>query len=118
MYVLAATQLHDAGEASTLPTVSVALTWKLCAPTATVTLVGLVQVENAAPSRLQAKVALSSAVNVNVAVVAPGPFEGPELSVVCGGVVSIVQVRAIKALWLPAASSPRTENVCVPSTRL
>jgi hypothetical protein len=67
-------------------------------------------------SSLHSKVEPDSlAENVKLAEVELVVPEGPDVIVVSGAVVSTVQVRLSAAPTLPAASVPRTSNVCWPS---
>jgi hypothetical protein len=113
-----------AGEGSVFPAASVARTETVCEPSLSDGVVhGLVHVTHAPLSTRHWKVEpLSLELNPNAGVGSlVGPL-GPEVMVVCGGVVSagalIVQLCvAGEASVLPAASVARTPNVCDPVAR-
>jgi hypothetical protein len=112
-------KLRASGVAST-PTPLTARTWKLCAPCARPEYVfGVAQPEKSALSRLHSNVALrSSDANVKVTVDVFTVPLGPPVMVVVGGeppATLTVHVRAGGAASaLPAGSTARTPNVCVP----
>jgi len=116
--VVSIVHVRLAGVGSTLPAASVALTRKLCGPSERPEYVnGDEQPENAAPSRLQAKLEpLSLEVNVKVALVTFVGFAGADPILVSGALVSIVHVyEAGVGSVFPAGSVARTWKVCVPS---
>lgn len=106
-----------AGVGSTLPATSLAVTASLWAPSGrSVYDVGEVHGCAARPSSEQLKVALSEAVNVNVAVIDVSLAGGPDAIVVSGAIESTVHVRvAGLGSGFPAVSVAMTENVCGPS---
>ena len=72
----------------------------------------------APPSRRTSKVAPASDVKTKDAAVAFVGSSGPDVMLVCGAVVSIVQVKlAGVGSLLPAASRARTWKVCEPAPR-
>src|ERR687895_563982 len=127
--------VNFAGDGSSLPVMSVALTWNSRAPVGMpVYVLGDVHGSQSpfGPSQppvgpsfsLQSKVAVASSLeNVNVACVRTVIGSGPESMVVSGGVTStsgcaIVHVRtAGVGSTLPLRSIAATSNVCVPGRR-
>ena len=97
-----------------LPIASVAVTVNVCAPSDRPFCAPAQGVS--APSSLQTGVR-SFVVTAKVDEVSwtVVPSAGPPAIVTVGGVASTVQVRVCGVLELPIASTPRTENVCVPS---
>ncbi len=87
-------KFDSAGPASTLPTGSVARTWKRCEPSASAALVkGLEQAANGSESRRQAKVASASlAAKVMLGVLSAVVAGGPAVIEVTGAVVSTVKL--------------------------
>ncbi len=111
-------KLRLAADWSRLPAISVARTWKVCAPSASATVVcGEVQSENAALSSRHSKVApVSLESKANVGVLSPVVPSGPLSIVVSGAWVSIVNVRvAGDGSMFPAESLARAANVWSPS---
>jgi hypothetical protein len=108
-----------AGDGSVLPAVSAARTRKRCRPSSKPEkIAGLLHGANAASSREQAKVAASSAVKLNEALVALVGSAGAATIVVFGATVSTVQAYpAGDESVLPAASVACTANVWCPSAR-
>ena len=108
--VVSIVNVRLAGVGSTFPAASRARTSNVYVPSASApTLCGEVQDANAADPKRHSNDAPASELNVNTG----GP---PASSVVCGAVVSIVNVR-LAGVWstFPAASRARTSNVYVPS---
>ena len=107
-----------AGVGSRLPAPSMARTAKVCAPSASASVVnGVVQAANAAASRRHWNVEPSSdAVKPNVGAFSWVELPGLLVMVVSGGTVSTVkaQVAGVGSM-LPAPSMARTAKVCVPS---
>ena len=113
---LTTVQLWLAGMGSTLPVASVARTWNVCAPLARrVYVTGEVQLVKDPLSSLQAKVAVSVAVKVKLAVVEPAVPVGPEVIVVSGGVLSTVTVIFAVVVELFDGSTARAAIVTFPS---
>lgn len=113
---LTTVQLWLAGVASTLPVVSVARTLKVCAPLARrVYVTGEVQLVKDPLSNLQAKVAVSVAVKVKLAVDEATVPVGPEVIVVSGGVLSTVTVIFAVVVELFDGSTARAAIVTLPS---
>jgi hypothetical protein len=113
-------QLYDVA-ALVLPATSVARTRKVWLPSARpLYACGLVQVANAAASRLQLNVTLLSlSFKEKLAVVWLVGLAGwLVMAGAGGGVVSIVHVQLVAALVLPAASLAFTWKVWLPSARL
>lgn len=109
-------QLWLAGVASTLPTVSVARTWNVCVPLARrVYVTGDVQLVKDPLSSLQAKVAVSVAVKLKLAVVEPTVPVGPDVIVVSGGVLSTVTLILAVVDELFDGSTARAATVTLPS---
>jgi hypothetical protein len=102
--------------APALPAASVALTWKVCEPSARpVYAFGLEQLANAPPSIAHWKVAPASELKLKVALALLLGFVGAAEIVVVGATVSIVHVKLAGALALPAASVALTWKVWLPS---
>ena len=114
-------KLRLAGVASMLPAVSIARTWKLCAPAASagLTVRGEVQAAKAALSTLHWKLAVASGelkLNVGVVSFVGVGSTGPPVKAVFGGVRSTVKLRtAGLASMLPAVSIARTRMLCAPA---
>ena len=88
--------VYVAGLASTLPAVSIALTWKLCDPSESDGVVnGEVHATNAAESNEHWKVEVSLAVKLRLGVVTLLGFVGYAVIVVSGAVVSGITVFMI-----------------------
>jgi hypothetical protein len=113
-----------AGGSSTLPAGSLARTSKVCWPSLNNTVVyGERHEANCSVSTRHSNVEpVSSAANANVGVLFLVSPEGPEVIVVCGGVVSggvtvstVNERLAGVASVLPAVSIARTPKVCAPS---
>ena len=102
------------GELSTFPTLSMARTANVCAPSASVVSVrGDVHAANCPSSSLHSNVEPGFVdVNANVGVLSLVAPVGPSANAVSGLTVSTVKVRvAGEGSTLPAASCARTENV-------
>src|SRR5436309_16094141 len=116
--VVSMVQLKLAGVRSTLPTVSIARTWKVWLLAATALYrCGLVQAPNAAPSSLHSNVLPASvAVKLKDAEVLFVSVAGLLVMVVSGAVMSTVQLRlAGVGSTLPAGSIARTRNTGRPA---
>jgi 2C-methyl-D-erythritol 2,4-cyclodiphosphate synthase len=100
------------------PAASVALTWKVCEPSASAEYAfGLEQLANAPPSSAHWNVAPASEVKLKLAFALLLGFVGEALIVAVGATVSIVQVELAAVPALPAASTALTWKVCEPSAR-
>ena len=113
-------QVYEAGVVSMLPAASTARTRKVWLPSARpLRFCGLVQVANAAPSRLHSKRATALPVplpvNVKFALVLLLAAGGVTVKAVSGSTVSTVKVFVFEStLTLPAASLARARTVCEP----
>jgi hypothetical protein len=104
-FVVSTFHVKDAGDASTLPAVSVARTSKVCVPSPRpVSERGLVHATNAPPSRLHWNVPASFELNWNAALVELLHAGGCESIVVCGFVLSTMRFATTSKPVLPAAS--------------
>ena len=109
--------VYVAGEVSTLPAVSIALTWKLCDPSESDGVVnGEVHTANADESSEHWKVEVSLAVKPKLGVAAFDESEGVAVNDVSGAIVAILHVYvAGLASTLPAVSIALTWKLCDPS---
>jgi hypothetical protein len=97
---------------------SVAFTWKVCEPSATlVSETGEEQALQAPESSLHWKVALSEAENAKLGAVSFDDAAGVESKLVVGAVVSIVQAKLAGPPVLLALSVALTSKVCGPGAR-
>src|SRR5690349_4583563 len=114
--VVSAVHVRMAGVGSLFPATSVAVTWKVCDPSARSSKVcGEAQPSISSSSMKQTKVEGSLEENVKVAELVLTVPEGPEFIVTPGGVLSTVTVRPEEVVELEAISSARAVSVIGPS---
>jgi hypothetical protein len=110
-------QVRIAGVESIFPATSVLTTWKVCNPSARLSVAkGETQSSISTSSRAQAKVAPASLdEKVKVAEVSLTVPDGPELIDVLGGVLSTVTTRLVERVGLKVLSTARAVRLTGPS---